>query len=325
MPHPFSSPPAMRMAHAEFPLQKEASSCPARVGRCGPAKLLASLLHFMDTFPIRKAHRAMAWLAAQFSPRLWTRARSVFVLSTGRTGTETLARLLALFPHVDAYHEPSPQLLRERQQAFLEVYATPDKYLAILRAARRAALTNSLLRGKVYAETSARLTFLAPAIAQAMPNARFIFLHRHPAEVVRSGMRRNWYNGHPADMYRIFPPPGTLEATRWPEWSQFQKISWYWKAYNRFALDFLRLHGRDRVFVLPFGAIRSVDVRVFGSLFRFLGLPQLPDDAVASVLGTRFNEQLSGEFPHYSEWSREQRIMLAEICEPEMSELGYTM
>lgn len=279
----------------------------------------------MDTLFIRGTYRAMASLLARFHPRLWSSARSVFVLSTGRTGTETLARLLALSPHVDAYHEPSPQLLYERQQAFFEVYTRPHKYLAIFRAARRVALTHSVLRGKVYAETSARLTFFAPVIAEAMPNAQFIFIHRHPAEVVRSGMRRNWYNGHPADIYRISPQPGTLEAASWPEWSQFQKICWYWKAYNRFALDFLRSHGRDRVFVLPFAAIRSTDLRIFGSLFRFIGVSQLPDGEVASVLSTRFNEQVKGDFPHHSEWSREQRVMLTEICEPEMSDLGYGM
>jgi hypothetical protein len=38
-----------------------------------------------------------------------------------------------------------------------------------------------------------------------MPNVKFVHLFRHPGEVVRSGMRRGWYNGHPSDRYRIEP------------------------------------------------------------------------------------------------------------------------
>lgn len=259
------------------------------------------------------------------APRLWTRARCVFVLSTGRTGTETLARLLSCHPAIDAHHEPSPTLLPERQAAFAEVYQRPGHFLAIFRRARRLPITHSFLRGKVYAETSARLTFFAPVICNALPRARFVYIHRHPAEVVRSGMRRRWYDGHPADRWRIVPPPGSVESQQWSDWSTFEKVCWYWKAYNRFALDFLARHGHARVFVLPFVAFARRDTSTFARLFEFLGVEPLSEQTMVQVLTQRFNRQEAGEFPEPDRWDAWMRQRLIQICQSEMAELGYSM
>ena len=115
----------------------------------------------------------------------------VFVLSTGRTGTQTLAALLRLSRNVFSYHEPPPGLARLSIASYKGAFdpgqghALAQGFLSI----REDRFRYSLGWGKGYVETSPYSRFLAPAIAEAVPNVRFIHLVRDPRAVVRSGMR----------------------------------------------------------------------------------------------------------------------------------------
>lgn len=256
-------------------------------------------------------------------PGLWTDTPALFVLSTGRTGTETLARLLDLHHSIDAYHEPHPQLLVERKQARLEVYVQPEKYRRIFSESRSTPIWKSGRRGKLYAETSARLTFFAPIISQLMPNAKFVYMHRHPGDVVRSGMRRGWYVDHPADYARIEPGPQEEAYHCWRSWGAFEKICWYWDAYNRFALDFLDSMSADRVFIMPCQMLyQGTDI---GLLFDFIGLDKPDDEKIGEILSHRYNSQLESEFPKFGDWDSEMKQTLYMIAGDTMRRLGYPL
>src|SRR5262245_22026186 len=103
----------------------------------------------------------------------WRGASCCFVLSTGRTGSQTLTSLLNLSPQVRAFHEPAPQLLAETRDAFDSIRDEPDRFKKIFIDAKAADIGIARLRGKLYAETSNRLTFLAPVIAELIPRAKF--------------------------------------------------------------------------------------------------------------------------------------------------------
>lgn len=271
-----------------------------------------------------RIYKPLAQILRMFVPTIWTKTPSLFVLSTGRTGTAALARILSLSPSIDAFHEPAPQPLRERQAAFWEIEKNIDKYAIKFQELRSRQLTEALLRRRIYVETSPRFTFFAPAIAKVHPKAKFLYLHRHPGEVVRSGMRRDWYGGHPADEYRIRPHPESDEGLRWQNWSQFEKICWYWKAYNRFSLRFISQIANDRVLIVPYEAFVRKDVELFLRIFEFIDAIPPGKDDIYRVLDVPVNEQKKGNYPPYSEWPEMDKIRLKEICEPEMSILGYT-
>jgi len=243
------------------------------------------------------------------------------MLTTGRTGTDTLMHLLNLSDDIDAYHEPPPELLPERKRARSAVYAEKDEFKRIFVRARGASLTRTKARGKIYAETSARLTFFAPVIAELLPNARFLFVHRHPGEVVRSGVRRKWFAGHPNDYVRIEPVPGERHYEDWQRWGAFEKNCWSWDAYNRFALDFIEDSEASRI-----TAIRSdhlFDGSSVQEIFGFLSVLAPPQDLVQSVLARKHNAQKSAHFPRYEDWTPEQRQVLEEIAGETMQRLGY--
>src|SRR5690625_7198839 len=64
----------------------------------------------------------------------------------------------------------------------------------IFTAGREQHLRYAYKSEKRYIETNNQLTFFAPGLARMFPDAQFVHLYRHPGEVVRSGMRRGWFD-----------------------------------------------------------------------------------------------------------------------------------
>ena len=273
---------------------------------------------------VRPATRTfMNYSTCALAASYWRHAKSVFVMSTGRTGTETLARLLDLSPHIEAFHEPPPQLLAERKEAFGQVWARPRKFARIFSHARAWPIAKSRFRNRLYAEASARLTFFAPVIANVMPEAKFVCLYRHAADVVRSGMRREWYTGHMSDRHRIEPWPDDPAFDSWQSWAPFERICWYWDAYNRFALQVRERLGSERILMLRSEDLFDVQTEAYDALLRFLDLPTPARDKISSVLAVKHNAQVQNEFPKLENWSVEQRETLDRIAGQTMRTLGY--
>ncbi|WP_457653576.1 sulfotransferase [Rhodocaloribacter sp.] len=254
-------------------------------------------------------------------PELWRNTPSLFVLSTGRTGTETLTHILNLSDQVDAFHEPHPQLLEERKFARTEIYINPNKYRKIFSQSRALYLWKAKVKRKLYAETSARLTFFAPVIYDVLPSSKFIYIHRHPAEVIRSGMRRGWYVNHPADYARIVPVKGEVAFDDWGKWSPFEKICWYWDAYNRFSLDFANRASPGRV--IQIRADELFGGQAIGRIFDLINLSSPHRDLVSEELEKKHNVQHDSSFPIFEDWTEEMRRILYRHAGETMQRLGY--
>ena len=254
---------------------------------------------------------------------VWRDVSCTFVLSTGRTGTATLTELFDHAQGVTAAHEPWPELLRERTEARYEVADQPGRYWSIFTRARAHRLLQAHRAGHQYVETSARLTFFAPVLHARMPNARFLYVHREPWDVVRSGMRRGWYRDHPNDPHRIRPVPGEPAYEAWDAMTRFEQICWYWAAYNRFALDFYDAVGGDRVLM-----IRATDLfsgAALPEIFAFMGLNLPAEKVLERELDAQHNAQHAEHFPEAEAWTPEQRAALRTYAGPEMERLGYVL
>jgi hypothetical protein len=248
--------------------------------------------------------------------------RAAFVLSTGRVGTATLAEVLGSLPGVKAVHEPQPFLLPESAAAYAAGgwNAPMDQGLAAaVLAARERLWRPAAERGLVYVETANRLTYLARPLDALLPRSCFIHLHRHPADVIRSAMRRGYYAGHSWDRWRIRPRKGSKAAATWPSWTSFERCCWYWDAVNREALSILD-DVPDRCLDLA-----SVDLfeNASGTVARlgeFLGL-DVPLPAVDAV--PRANVQEDGSFPLLAEWEDPMLASVEQICGETARRLGY--
>jgi hypothetical protein len=249
----------------------------------------------------------------------------VFVLSTGRAGTKTLASLFNLAPNILSYHEPMPSLYELSKLS----YECGDDSMArkVLREAflsvREERMTYSLARGKGYVETSPQATFLAPVILEAIPNVRFVHIVRDPRYVVRSAMRRQWYNSNPADNTRIAPRPDSPVGPRWEGYNAFQKNLWLWAETNQWIINFSSGLPNDRVLLVRSEDLFAAHEETIASLYAFILSPLPSRRKITGVLGKKLNAQSSGTFPEPSGWAAEMRADLTAIAGTTANLLGY--
>jgi hypothetical protein len=250
----------------------------------------------------------------------------VFVLSTGRVGTQTLTGLLALSPRVVSVHEPEPRLVRASFDAYMEgTRADAAAWGRIVLAARDDLVCDANRKGRVYVETNNRLTYLAPAVAAAFPDSRFIHLHRHPYEVIRSAMRRGYYRHHNWDFARIRPRPGEPLAAEWEGLPPLEKCAWYWARSNAEARAALDALPPDRRLDLGADALFAGDPATVDRIFAFAQVERPPQPWIEEVLGRRMNAQRAGEYPPPAEWSEAERQAVRRHVAEVAERLGYRL
>ena len=153
--------------------------------------------------------------------------RHLFTVTTGRSGTEWLARVLALFADVDAEHEPKPRF----SSCFRAVVAAP----AIAREFWEREKLPRLARVKqpVYAETS---HLFCKGFAECLPELGIVpdllHLRRDPRAVARSlwalesipvrSLRGVRYYLSPWDRNHL-----PVDLARAERWNDYQLCYWY--------------------------------------------------------------------------------------------------
>lgn len=251
----------------------------------------------------------------------------VFVLSTGRTGTKTLAALLALAKNVFVYHEPRPLLYGLSKLSY--EYSNDDVVSKVLREAfftvRKQMFDYSLDCNRGYIETSPQVTFMAPIILALIPNVRFIHLIRDPRMVVRSGMRRGWYSGHPADRTRIVPRSGSAADRIWAKWTPFQKNLWLWEETNCWINEFIEDLSSDQYMSIYSEDLFDGRKDIIEELYHFIQSPVPTENKINRVLSEKLNAQSIGTFPESSEWTNEMNNDLLEIAGSIVKNTRYSL
>jgi hypothetical protein len=255
----------------------------------------------------------------------WVSAEPTFVLSTGRCGTKLLTLLLETSDHAAVHHAPRPELVRQSRLAFEQGDTNPALFDEVVRTAREELVLDAIRHGKAYVETNNRITFLAPAIERVFPSARYIHLVRHPADIVRSGIRRGWYSGaHAHDLGRIHPLPGDpLHGDVWDGLDPIARIAWMWQQTNAFIERFLaQVPAARKAFATAeqlFG-----DVATAASLVEFCNVDAPANTAIATQLKRPVNAQRAGDFPTYDAWTDGQRDVLRDHA-PLAATYGYEL
>ncbi|MBN1481684.1 hypothetical protein EH223_04910 [candidate division KSB1 bacterium] len=257
---------------------------------------------------------------AQCEAIKWQNVRPCFVLSTGRSGTLLLTKLLELSPHIAVVHQPKPELVRASKLAYEQIKNSPDIFRETFKSAREEYVLEALMFNQVFVETNNRITFFAPIIRDVFPNAAYIHLVRHPGDFVRSGIRRHWYSDqHEHDIGRIVPYSGDIKS-RWPSLTAIEKIGWLWHETNQFIEDAKEnLPEQDVLFVQAEQLF--ADVRVTQAIFSFLQQECPPLSLIKKNL-TPTNVQKKGDFPPYSAWPESDRQLLQNIA-PLMKKYNY--
>jgi hypothetical protein len=250
--------------------------------------------------------------------------RRLFVVSTGRTGTQFLARFFSELG-ADARHEPGPFWLRNLSNAYVSGHFSHARARRILLRKRPAA------EGRLYVESSCLVYGLVRPICDAFPDARVVHIVRDPRTYVRSAMDWGVHRlaGRPLNLvpfrrlspahYNPWSPKARLE---WALSDQFERVCWNWLALNR-AIR-LQGEGQRRFIVVRFEDIFERDRGYPGlrAIAEFTGV-EAPDGAVERFGSLPVNVARRREFPPWSDWSPSMRQRLLEVCGEEAARYQY--
>lgn len=248
----------------------------------------------------------------------------IFFLSTGRTGTKLFTEIIKEHINIDVYHEPIPELIEESKIAYELYIDNPNNYTllnksfsTLIKASRENYLFKSYCNNTTFIETNNRISFFAHSLKYLFPNAKFVFLYRHPGEFVRSGIRRGWYSGqHSHDLGRIVPTKKSIYYTKWQTFTKIQKISWLWYETNKFILNFAKSNPKN-VKSLYFN---NLDVHNCAELFEWLNIT--PDiNIIKTSLNSKINAQIQGDFPEFKDWINNDKNDMLEIVQDLLEEL----
>lgn len=236
----------------------------------------------------------------------------VFILSTGRSGTMTLAQVFSGIGNVHAVHEPAPELVLEASgYAYGDV--SHETVRDIIRESRQAPA------GKIYIESNQNLSLIVPVLEDVYPDARYIWLIRNGMDMVGSAMQKQWYTGHSENHsnYEDCPPiermwidgrlrgdrTGAFNSVQWEEMDRFEKICWYWGEINRSIAAATAKMPAEK-----FKTVRLEDLSDEAAALRdWIGLEQPPQAELVT------NSAKSAPF-HWTQWSPGQLSAFERQC-----------
>ena len=288
--------------------------------------------------------------------------RSIFVTSSGRTGTLFFARLLGrLIPAARAFHEPdvlpnSLKGLREALKHFDPFHLTLGRMssascmrrLSIQRQCGRASRAYAArdvrrmrkrfvesLDGDIYVEASAQTIGLIDVLPTVFPNSRTAVLVRDGRDWVRSISAFFTECFGTRDLVHVLGG-GRLTAAMcprdpwheaWGGFSRFERKCWWWAASNRYALQCISRSPGAKLWKYE---------DVFLSPARYARLREIVDFVTTfpdgrrveygpldGALERRVHQSPPEAFPHWREWSDTQAAQFQRICGELMSQLGY--
>ena len=237
-----------------------------------------------------------------------------FIVSTGRSGTTTLSRILDSHTEIDCHHERWPQLIRLSWEL---AHGEKDEFR--IRGELKSLYIDSMtFPNKIYGESDHCLFNMVSMLSQLLPKSKFIWLIRDGRKVVASTVGRGWFDleleraarpnrfgtGDPWFFYRIQGDKcGSITKEEWDAMTRFQKNCWYWDYVNRTIMRQFNDLEEDRKFILRIEDLHNK----LKDLLTFLSVKEEP------LAIQRHN---IAQHPKYTfeQWAEEEKIWFEKIC-----------
>jgi hypothetical protein len=244
-----------------------------------------------------------------------THTKIYFVITCGRSGSTSLARILDTATNGRCLVEPVPNLCIETRDMMEGRLANPREVLVKQVLPRVAEVLD---QGDIYGEKSLNLGPFIPHLYE-MLKCKFVLLIRDGRDVVTSFI--NWHNEVYGSVYRECKEPVSLSklarevTTRvpvekdianysrprpspsdpfydeWPTFSRFEMVAWYWAYISRLFINNLSQIPKQDWTTVNYTGIGASDV---GHIFDFLGLEGFDQNRVESMIQSRINSVEDG-------------------------------
>jgi hypothetical protein len=258
--------------------------------------------------------------------------RVSFATGTGRCGTHFIAKLMEHEPEVAAIHERDPLL--QAFHRYCKWYELPIDDEGFLQTTE-AHIRRDLARHQLSFESSPTLAMSITELDQRFA-PRFVFLVRHPRDVVKSYLHKGWYEapmvqqrpelalGYQAGrkfqhfLGRIAPRGD--EFAPWNRLTRVGKLAWYWSALNRAALAKAKAIPAERWRMYK---LEDFDFAKYQEVATYFGFsPRLTAQKFDEIRHARPGAQKNIPPAAWTdqEWSEFERY-----AKPLADELGYTI
>lgn len=264
-----------------------------------------------------------------------TGARPIFIIGSGRSGTAALAKFLKAAPGVAVHHEYLCTHIQPLAVRYAMGRADADEVRAGLKAWHGTAI--HLSNGPVWGDSSNKLSWIVPFLAEVFPEARIAHVVRDGRKVASSFLHKlasecyddssvaalaSWLDGAgpmpPPEKRYWWPIP--QRDNPWHEafagFDQFQRIAFHWTEINRTIMDAAE--------ALPDGMLQRFrledlvsDENALHGLCDFLGVPYGKGDLMALRRPHNVNR------PEDVPLSPAERDQFDAIAGPMMQKLGY--
>jgi hypothetical protein len=246
---------------------------------------------------------------------------SVFILSTGRTGTKFLADVTNQLPGIDARHEPKPTLvLQAWTSAFLEGKVSDDYMRSVLYGKRHKLLKD--VDVDIYIESNHFIDGFVTHLNDVFENPTIIHIVRDPRDFITSMINRGNDSGlklliNKYVPYWAYAPAGVKRH----KMTALQREAEHWQAMNRVLSEYGKSH--DNYHFYKFEDVFSADKpKLLKDLYKKMGLS---DKQIAQLDMDRAEKNKSriAAMPAWQEWSAADRKQVQAICGDLMATYGY--
>jgi len=233
-----------------------------------------------------------------------------FVLTTGRSGSKSIANYLSSFKDVLCIHEPEPILIEE---ATLYLYGkySHEKIVQLLKDTRK-----KIIDGKQYGESNQKLSFIIPALQEAFHDSKYIWLVRDGREVVNSTFSLGWYDSSLLkdskwQKYQIeAPKTGDINDEQWRKMNSFEKCCWYWSYTNKIIKREL-----DKIEESRWVLAKLEDIN-YDEIFKLLGLKSNKTKMPWVNKKRKLKENSA-----WKNWDENKKNTFKKICGQQMDEI----
>jgi len=253
----------------------------------------------------------------------------VFILSTGRSGSKAISKLLDQHEDAEFYHD-----------AFAHLNTWSCEYLYDAKNKEQIkekldALYNSMSLGqkKVFGQSDQKLAPLVPLLTELFPNAKFLWLIRDPHDFINSAYARGWFDNSEFGFAqnkkeflkkKVVPSDfdaahrcngakiGIFSIDEWKVMTAFERICWYWSYWNTLIEEHLEQIESDRSIKIKLSELETKTVEILD----FLNLKN-------KSLSTKKVNEAYYKKPDISQWTEEMKSIFKKHCRDQKQRWGF--
>ena len=249
----------------------------------------------------------------------------VFILSTSRTGTKTLAEGLQGENILSPHQPPYSRILTIASNYYLHGWISRSLLERLVILLRKPQILNADCQ--YYIQVFSLDYLPAKIISEKFQNVYILHIVRDPRTFVRSYI--NWmhtrYKSFVANKLILgWQPSGyftkELSWQVWQNFDEFQRVCWQW-TYKNTMLETLFSDYKDYLRVRFEDLFLSQNLDTLKGVLSFAGIPYLYKHGI--MINKRENTSKKTYLSKWEFWVPERKQQLFDICGDKMKEYGY--